>query len=361
MLYFFQPLPEAILTTQPAVLSRDQSQVAPRRCWPVFVVGCHRSGTNLLYDTLMSAGGFARYEGYLPVYKMLVPRFGPLDRAANREKLMQVWLRSKGFRRSGLEPEPYREKVLANCRTGGDFLRITMDEIAQRQQVERWAVYDPDNVLYMPRIQSEIPNALFVHIIRDGRDIAVSLKKMDGFRPFPWNREQKGLLPTAMYWEWMVRKGRENGRNISGHYYEIHYEDLVNDPGATLEKLGHFLDHDLDYEQIRRTGVGRVRDTNSSFRAEGIGETVNPVARWRQKLAETEVTALEAAIGDLLQELGYPLTTEARPSDLHLSDKWRCVFYRKFLDAKLWLRLNTPLGRLSNLGPLELDASAQTA
>src|SRR6266404_9206815 len=55
---------------------------------PVFVMGCHRSGTNLLYDTLLSAGGFAVYRGYLPVYKLLIPRVGRLDKLENRKKLL---------------------------------------------------------------------------------------------------------------------------------------------------------------------------------------------------------------------------------------------------------------------------------
>src|SRR5213080_1339511 len=83
-----------------------------RKKCPVFVMGCHRSGTNLLYDTLLSAGGFTIYRGYLPVYKMLIPRFGRLDRVQNRKKLMQTWLRSKGFRRSGLDAEQLRGKIL---------------------------------------------------------------------------------------------------------------------------------------------------------------------------------------------------------------------------------------------------------
>ena len=49
-----------------------------RKRRPVFVMGCHRSGTNLLYDILLSAGGFAVYRGYLPVYEILLPRFGSL-------------------------------------------------------------------------------------------------------------------------------------------------------------------------------------------------------------------------------------------------------------------------------------------
>ena len=164
-----------------------------RKTRPVFVVGCHRSGTNLLYDTLLSAGGFAIYRGYLPIYKMLIPRFGRLDQPESRKKIVDIWLRSKGFRRSGLDVGQLTAKLLGECRNGGDFIRIIMDEIAQNQNCARWAVYDPDNVLHIPRIKADIPGALFIHIVRDGRDIALSLKKMGGFTPFPWRRSARGL------------------------------------------------------------------------------------------------------------------------------------------------------------------------
>ncbi len=175
---------------------------------PVFVMGCHRSGTNLLYDTLLSAGGFAVYRGYLPVYKMLIPYFGPLDRLENRTRMVDTWLRSKGYRRSGLVARDIKARLLSDCRTGGDFIRIVMDEVARAQNAQRWALYDPDNVLYLPRVKADIPEALFIHIIRDGRDIALSLKKMEGFRPFPWHRKAASLEATALYWDWMVEKGR---------------------------------------------------------------------------------------------------------------------------------------------------------
>ena len=68
-----------------------------RKRSPVFVMGCHRSGTNLLYDMLLSAGGFAIYRGSLPVYETLIPRFGSMEHRSNREKLVRTWLRSRGF------------------------------------------------------------------------------------------------------------------------------------------------------------------------------------------------------------------------------------------------------------------------
>jgi hypothetical protein len=65
---------------------------------PVFVVGCPRSGTTLLYNMLLSSGGFAVYLAESNVFNLLVPRFGDLSVRANRERLMDAWL-SRSARR----------------------------------------------------------------------------------------------------------------------------------------------------------------------------------------------------------------------------------------------------------------------
>lgn len=328
----------------------------PRKTRPVFVMGCHRSGTNLLYDTLLSAGGFADYRGYLPVYKMLVPRFGDFAKLNNRKRAMQAWVRSKGFRRSGLDAEQLTVKVLDECRTGGDFVRIVMNEIARNQDAARWAVYDPDNLLHIPRIKADIPGALFIHIIRDGRDVALSLSKMGGFKPLFWHRGTKRLLPTAVYWEWMVRKGRQHGLRVPEDYIEVRYEELVSEPHATLKTLGTFLNHDLNYDRIQNASLGRLREPNSSFsRADN---DCGPVNRWT-KLSSTEVDALEAMVGEYLEELGYPLSSPGAPRKSGLPEKVARTFYFNLLDAKLWLKTRTPAGRLASLKTLELSDSTE--
>jgi len=336
-------------------LGHHAGMVTDRSAAPVFVIGCHRSGTNLLYDMLLSAGGFAIYRGYLPIYKMLIPRFGSLENPAHLKRVVDTWLRSKGFRRSDLDGEKMRTKILRECKTGGDFIRIIMDEIARQQQVTRWVVYDPDNVLQMARIKADIPNALFVHIIRDGRDIALSLKKMGGFRPLPWDRGSRSLLATALYWEWMVRKGQRYGRAIPGDYIEVRYEDLVRDPRLTLNLLGKFLDHDLDYDRILSRGLGRLSESNSSFLEEAEAATIQPVNRWKERLTSPQTAALESLVGQTLQGLGYELTDKTRRVDF--VKKYLRVVYPAFLDTKLWLKLNTPMGRLSNLSALELSGA----
>jgi hypothetical protein len=333
-----------------------ESIPSDRKLAPVFVMGCHRSGTNLLYDMLLSSGGFAIYRGYLPVHKLLIPRFGSMKNRANRTKILETWLHSKGFRRSGLDVEPLSTRILDECRTGGDFIRVVMELVAGSQQTQRWAVYDPDNVLHVERVKRDIPNALFVHIIRDGRDIALSLKKMGGFTALPWDRgATDSLVATSLYWEWMVRRGRFSGRKIPADYVEIRYEDLITAPHETLGRLGRFLDHDLDYDRIQGASLGRLSETNSSFRDEGRKEEINPLGRWKERLGHADVAAIEATVGDCLQENGYELSLPATERRRRLRHSWMRAVYPAFLGGKLWLKLNTPVGRLANTSALELE------
>lgn len=329
-----------------------------RKRSPVFVMGCHRSGTNLLYDMLLSAGGFAIYRGSLPVFETLIPRFGSLEHRGNREELLHTWLRSKGFRRTGLDADQLSSRILDQCRNGGDFIREVMDAVANAQGVPRWAAYDPDNVLHVERLKASIPNALFLHIIRDGRDIALSLRKMGGFSPLPWDRgETRSLVATALYWEWMVRNGREHGSRYPSDYMEIHYEELITNPREVLRNLGGFLDHDLDYDRIQSAGLGRLSESNSSFRDEAgkDNEKINPLERWKERLSRNDVAAIEAAVGECLEQTGYALSLPAVERTPGLRESAKRALYRSFLNAKMWIKLNTPAGRMVDLSVLELQ------
>jgi hypothetical protein len=101
-------------------------------------MGCHRSGTNLLYDMLLPSGGFAIYRGFLPIYKILTPRFGSMESHANRQRILETWLRSKGFRRTGLDAKQLSVRILNRCRTGGDRIRVVMEAVAESQRAQHW-------------------------------------------------------------------------------------------------------------------------------------------------------------------------------------------------------------------------------
>jgi Sulfotransferase family len=320
----------------------------------VFVIGCHRSGTALLYDSLLSAGGFPLYHGSPYVHTTLLRMCGDPSVRRNREKLMQLWLRTKGFRRTGLGADDLRFKILRECKSGGDFLLITMGELARRAGVQRWALYDCDNIMYMPTIKREVPDALFVHVVRDGRDAALSMKKQHEVPPRLWARE-RALFAWALLWQWTVRKGRRDGQKFPADYIEVRYEDLVCNPEKTLSTLGEFLDHDLDYGRIQKTAVGRVASPNTVWKEESGAETFSPVNRWKTKLSQPEIAALEALIGDCLEEFGYPLTNERRSSaSLDATLSLMRILYPPYFEAKLFLQSKTVVGRLTKGTRLEL-------
>lgn len=309
---------------------------------PVFVLGCPRSGTTLLYYMILSSGNFAVYREESHVFNEIVPKFGNLASRKSREKLMKLWLESMLFKKTGLDAGAIEKKILEECHSGGDFLRIVMEETARKQNVERWADTTPEHLLFIPEIKKAFPEALIIHSIRDGRDVALSMDKLNWLRPYRWDK-QNSLMVHGLYWEWIVRHGRNDGQRFGGDYMEIRFEDLMTHPTETLASIGNFIEHDLDYEKIRKVGLGSVNSPNTSFRGEVSGGQFSPIGRWKQSFSPQQIEMFEGMVGPFLQELGYPLATHAsRSMDLAA----RRMLYQSDFGLRLALKSKTPLGRI---------------
>ena len=330
----------------------ESSSRASRSKAPVFVLGSPRSGTTLLYHMLLSAGNFAVYRAESEVLHLLEPRFGDLSVEKNKKRLMQEWVNTRLFKATGLDFAPLAERVMSECRNGGDFLRIVMEETARRQGVERWAECTPDHLLFLPRIKQTIPDALVIHIIRDGRDVALSMERQNYPRKLPWDRKARRMA-AGLYWEWMICKGREHGRALGADYMEVHYEDLVSRPQKVLDQLSPFIAQELDYEQIQRVGIGSVSQPNTSFKAEAVDDGFSPVGRWKKHYTPEELATFEELVGDGVTEFGY--AREMKVQRRRMSLRLLRAEYRALFDAKLYLKTKTPLGRVlvtSNLSRL---------
>ena len=319
-------------------------EISFRKKAPVFVLGCGRSGTTLLYHMLLSSGNFAVYRTESNVINLLEPRFGDLSVAGNKRSLLDAWYKTRLYTLSELEKGPLEEKVMAECKNGGDFLRIIMEQMAGKQGVERWADTTPEHLLHLHRIKETIPNALIIHIIRDGRDVALSTDKQGYIRRLPWDKTPS-VMVAGVYWEWMVNKGRRDGSDLGSDYTEVRFEELVARPQQTLAKLGSFIDHDLDYDRIQKVGIGSVSAPNTSFQ-EGSSESFHPAGRWKHNYTSEKLAMFEGLVGGTLEELGYELGTTDRSLLDRTSLKRMRLTYRTYFDSKLYLKAKTPLGKL---------------
>jgi hypothetical protein len=170
------------------------------------------------------------------------------------------------------------------------------------------------------------------------------MEKQGWIRPLPGDADQR-LAVSALYWEWIVNRGRQMGKALEADYCQVHFEDLIHEPRSVLGKLSAFIEHDLDYDRIQQVGIGSVLEPNSSFQTGTPSDDFNPVARWKQALPRQDVIRLESLIGGTLRDLGYPVeAAQAAKSELARLLRMRAR-YRKYFDLKFWLKTKTPIGK----------------
>lgn len=278
--------------------------------------------------------------------------YGPLGGLHNRRRFLADFLRSRQFARSGIEEEWAREVISGgNCEYAG-FLGRFMDEIARRQGKKRWVEKTPAHIWYIERLARAFETAKFVHIIRDGRDVALSLRQLGWTHSFADNQLLQ-LLEGGMRWEVSTLQGRRAGRQlVEDRYLEIKYEDLVSEPADTMDTVGRFVEVAPSLESPKSEFDDSVESANSAFGSSSMkGISDEGVGRWRRRLDPTERSALAHAIGSTLEICGYRTGLEGR--DLPLYTK---IFSRVYPTVQALIRAaktRSALGRMTET-PLEV-------
>lgn len=302
---------------------------------------------------LLSAGGFARYRAETHVFNTLAPRFGGMTRPSDMAAALDVWLQSDCHTLTGLAADDVREAVRREGLGAGALLRAVMGRMSERQNVPRWAETTPAHVLHMREIAEQVPGALFIHVIRDGRDVAASLEKQGWIRPFAADRHRP-VIAAAAFWDWIVRHGRAEGRRVAAAYLEVRYEALVDSPASVLAQVSQFIEQRLDADEITRAGIGSVGRPNTSFPEAKGGFR----SRWKSQLAAGDGRDIDAMLAPLLRVLGYP--TDAEPS---VSMALRRFAYAARFSVRDAVKRNTPAGRratsLAHFAPGSMTVSEE--
>lgn len=174
---------------------------------------------------------------------------------------------------------------------------------AQGEGKVRWGDKTPYYVMHIPKLLEWFPGAQIIHLIRDGRDVALSL----------FGREHDfGVYNSyfaAEYWESYVEKGRAVGKKLSTQQYiELRYEDFLDKPEASMRTLCDFLGETYSEDLF---DVDPVDDPGKTPLVHQPLNACN-AAKWRRLMSPAQIKAFERVAGDTLRECGYPLSGSVR-------------------------------------------------
>ena len=269
---------------------------------PVFIVGSPRSGTTWLYHLLLSASQFAIYRSESQVYSRFAPAINGMLSSVKRRPFIDSWIETEFFVRSGLVASEFIESF-SNCKpTPGCFLRTLMESICEQQGATRWAECTPDHALYMDKIKDDFPDACFIHLVRDGRDVTLSLAKKRFISSIPQQRNGRDIS-AAVYWAWITRKAAASADRYPRDVFTIHYEDLVRDTRSVLDDVSEFIQAPIDFKVVQENAIGSIRNPNSSF-SNQQGHAPVGGSRWHGEDKDW-LRLVEGLIGDQLRHFGY--------------------------------------------------------
>ena len=269
---------------------------------PVFIVGVGRSGTTLLRLMLHNHPRIAiPYEShFLTKYHAKLAEYGDLSDSENARRLVRDILDEPNLKMWDHDFEA--DRVLGAVKEWS-FPGITnaiYSDYAAKRGKERWG----DKSAYLGRIDiiNEVfPTAQFIHIVRDGRDVANSVMKL------PWGPTD--ILRAADWWNEHSKLGRRMGSILGPkRYAEVRYEDLVENPEKELRRLCTFLGEEYSDEMPSYYKKSdEVIPEEKKAQHYKIDKPPDPSRcySWKREMHQCDVLLFNQRAAQMLGEFGY--------------------------------------------------------
>jgi LPS sulfotransferase NodH len=284
---------------------------------PFFIVGSGRSGSTLLRLMLASHSRLT----IPPETWYLIPlvrRFS-VDRPLRAQEIEQAVAIITGHYRwpdMKLDAQEFRRQVSQLPQPHvRDLAEVVYRWHLQAEQKVRWGDKTPPYIEIVPQLAKMYPGTRFIHLVRDGRDVAKSFRATN-WVDSRWLHDSTREWTRAMQWHWRWARS-EFGVQI----LLVHYEELVVDPDTTLRRICRFLGEEFEPRMLAWQGIvdaqvpSREREWHSRLK-QRIG--AEGVARWKREMSAREIFICEAFMAPHLRRLGYELR--------YSSPLWRPLF-----------------------------------
>ena len=269
---------------------------------PVFVVGMPRSGTTLLSSLL---GAHPDLVIAPETHYFTRCWTGEAIRGwADVERMLDRLDQQPGVRDMALSDEEWatiRERLRTlEAPTHADILGMLLHTYAAQTDASAWGEKTPDHLRLVPEMARQFPEAVFVAIIRDPRDVCLSLRSM------PWSRST--LPEQAWTWRTYAALVDRYRTDYDGRFFDLRYEDLIADPKSVLRDVCAFLEMPFHESMLRsREQEAQPFDAEREPWKQNSGRRIDASNRekWRTRMPEAERVLVEWIAGRRLSAYGY--------------------------------------------------------
>lgn len=252
---------------------------------PVFILGAPRSGTTFLASLLQRTHYGAPFEThFITKYYKKLGQYGDIHQLSNFNRLLNDILSERAVMQWKLDlkaDEFFKE--LGEGFSYADLADQLCLKAANKIGLKGWGDKTPNYLGDVDILSELFPDSKYLYIVRDGRDVALSLLEKD------WG--PNNVYYCAQYWELLNKKSAHIEKlKSNGQLYQLKYEDLLDNVEAHVKEIYHFLD--LKYEK------DDVIDLLSTVKKGNYN-------KWKDKMSVRQKTTFDRVAANTLRHFGY--------------------------------------------------------
>ncbi len=276
---------------------------------PIQIIGTQRSGSNLLRLILNQSSQISAHHPphILKVFYPIIHRYGDLEEGSNFSQLVNDVCRLIEVNPVKWELELHREDIIKSCshRSLIEIFKVIYQMMAKKDKATYWCCKSMANVNFYKDLESQGVAPYYIHLIRDGRDVASSFKKtLVG---------EKHVYHLANQWKQDFLKAKEISRQVGNErYLAVQYESLISEPMMVLKEINTFLDLKLDESALHYFDSKESKITAAAgFMWSNLTMPImkDNSGKFKKNLTPQDIEIFERVAGDILQENNYALCT----------------------------------------------------
>lgn len=275
----------------------------------VFIIGTQRSGSNLLRLMLNQSPELSAPHPphILQIFFPLLYLYGNLEKEENFARLVTDVCEFVAKNPVGWESVPEAKEILAKCKQNTliEIMTQVYAQAAAAKSAKDWCCKSMANVAFLSELEKELPEAKYIYLYRDGRDVAVSFSKTFV--------GEKHFYSIARQWQSDQKLSLSHQKRIdASRFFALKYEDFIQSPEKILKELCAFLDISFLPEMLQYYNSKESKRTAES--GEMWKNVVKPVIadnkqKFLREANREQIRIFETVAAAELMALGYDLVT----------------------------------------------------